>query len=474
MNRPIANLFILVLVMFAALIAYTSRWTVFDASALQDNKLNDRTLLETRDVQRGTIYAANGSVIADSVRQAGGAYARHYPYGSLFANPVGYSFPRAGSVGLEAYDNSVLTGTPLDHESILDQLEGKQTGGDSVYTTLDPAAQEVAMTALEATHLNGAVVAMVPSIGAIRVFASEPSYDPNVVGESKPLPPGSSEFDQAAEGGEFPGSIQKVVTAIAAIDSGKLTPESVEDGDSPQTFEGIPLNNDGDMSYGDITITQGLTDSVNTVYANVAQDVGPSLLQKYMLRLGYYRDPPIDLPSNELTPSGVVLARKYELPQSGLVDIPLMGIGEGQLQVTPLQMAMVAAAVANGGKLMRPYLTAKVVNADGVTLQRTTPTVFNTIMKRSTATAVATMMSYVVQDGTAQHALAGFLIKVDGKTGTAELSNAPNSPNYAWFIAFAPYKDIAIAVVVDKTTGYGASAAAPIARDVIQSLAANA
>jgi peptidoglycan glycosyltransferase len=329
------------------------------------------------------------------------------------------------------------------------------------------------VNALAATHLNGAVVAMVPSSGAIRVFASDPSYNPNLVGESKPLPAGSSEFDQAAEGGEFPGSIQKVVTAIAAIDSGKLTPESIEDGNSPQTFEGIPLNNDEGLSYGDITITQGLTDSVNTVYANVAQDVGPALLQKYMLRLGYYRDPPIDLPSDELTPSGVVLHRKYELPQSGLVDVPLMGIGEGQLQVTPLQMVMVAAAVANGGKLMRPYLTSKIVNADGVTVQQATPTLFSTVMKRSTATAVATMMSYVVQDGTAQHALAGFQIKVDGKTGTAELSNTPNSPNYAWFIAFAPYKDIAVAVVVDKTPGYGASAAAPIARDVIQSLAAN-
>lgn len=471
MNRPIARLFIFVLVMFAALIAYTSRWTVFDATKLQDNKLNDRTLLETRDVQRGTIYAANGSVIADSIRLAGGGYVRRYPYGSLFGDPIGFAFPNQGSAGLEAYDDSLLAGTPLDHESVVDQLEGKQTGGDSVFTTLDPAAQQVAASALAATHLKGAVVAMVPSSGAIKVFASDPSYDANLIGDSRPLPASSSEFDQVAEGGEFPGSIQKVVTAIAAIDSGKLTPTSVIDGNSPQTFEGIPLNNDADTSYGYITLTDALTQSVNTVYANVAQDVGGTLLQKYMLRLGYYRDPPIDLPSDELTPSGVRnQAGKLVLP-TGDVDVPLMGIGEGQLEVTPLQMVMVASAVADGGRLMTPYLTAKVVNADGETVTRTKPTLFNTVMKPSTATAVTTMMEGVVQDGTAERALAGFdITPIAGKTGTAELSNAPDSPNDAWFIAFAPGRDIAVAVVVDRTIKYGADAAAPIAREVLQSL----
>jgi peptidoglycan glycosyltransferase len=470
-NRPIARLFIFVLVMFAALIGFTSRWTVFDASALQNNRLNQRTLLETRNVPRGTIYAQNDTVIADSLRE-GGVYVRHYPYGALFADPIGFSFPNQGSVGLEDYDNAVLAGTPLDHESVIDQLEGKQTAGDSVYTTLAPTAQQVAMQALETTHLDGAVVAMVPSTGAIRVFASEPSFDPNLVGESKPQPAGDSYFDQVAEGapGEPPGSIQKVVTAIAAIDSGKLTPLSIENGNSPQTFEGIPLNNDGDLSYGDITITDGLTNSVNTVYANVAQTVGGDLLARYMYRLGYYRDPPIDLPSDELTPSGVRDAHNHLVaPQDS--DVPLMGIGEGQLYVTPLQMVMVAAAVADGGKLMRPYLTARVVNADGVVVRRTTPTLFSTVMKPSTATAVTAMMEDVVDDGTAADALAGFDIKpIAGKTGTAELSNAPNSPNDAWFIAFAPGHDIAVAVVVDHTTKYGADAAAPIAAEVIQSL----
>jgi peptidoglycan glycosyltransferase len=467
-NRPIARLFTLVLVMFAALVAYTSRWTVFDASALQDNKLNARTLLESEDVPRGTIYAADGAALAYSRKRSNGTYVRHYPFGELFGQPIGYSISvQARSAGIEAYRNRALAGTPLEHESIVDQLEGHQSGGDTVQTTLVPAAQRVAMSDLKKTHLDGAVVALVPSTGAVTVFASDPSFDPNALVAGKPA---GSQFDQAAQGGEFPGSAQKVVTAVAAIDSGRFTPESLVNGNSPQSFFGIPLNNDGDTSYGQISLTNALTYSVNTAWANVAQALGPALLQKYMLRFGYYRDPPIDLPRSELSASGATYKGHLALPTSGDVDVPLVGIGEGQLLVTPLQMAMVAAAVANHGVLMRPHITSQIVNADGVVVKRIKPSVYSTVMKPSTAAAVTTMMEQVVKDGTAEAALQGFKIAVAGKTGTAELSNAPNSPNDAWFIAFAPYRDIAVAVVVDRTYDYGVSAAAPIARDVIQSL----
>lgn len=474
MNRPIARLFVLVLVMFGALVAYTSRWSVFDASALQNNKLNARTLLETQDIQRGSIYAADGTVIADSVRE-NGRYVRRYPYGSLFANPIGYSFPNQGSVGLEAYDNGVLQGTPLDHQSVIDQFEGKQTGGDKVYTSLVPAAQEVALRDLEASQHTGAVVAMVPSTGAITVFASYPTYNPNLVPHlsyqhALDANPNGPEVDRVTQAEDYPGSAQKVATAIAAIDSGKLTPTSILDGNSPQTFEGIPLNNDGNTSYGDVSLTYALTNSINTVYANVAQDIGGAILGKYLYRLGYYHDPPIDLPSNELAASGVRFKPTSLVPISQS-DVPLVGIGEGQLEVTPLQMLMVTAAVANGGRLMRPHITQRVVNADGVTVTQVKPTLFSTVMKPSTAAALTMMMEGVVQDGTASKALAGFdITPIAGKTGTAELGNSTNAPNDAWFIAFAPGRDIAVAVVVEKTLDYGASAAAPIARDVIQSL----
>ena len=189
MNKPIARLFGLVVVMFALLIAFTSRWTVFDAKALQNNKLNARTLLETQRIRRGTIYADNGTALADSVSQPGAVYTRFYPFGSLFAAPVGYAFPNQLAAGIELFRNGVLTGTPIQHESVIDQLEGKQNGGDSVYTTLDPAAQQVAMSALAATHLSGAVVAMVPSTGAVKVFAltGHPTGAPRAYAWSSPI-----------------------------------------------------------------------------------------------------------------------------------------------------------------------------------------------------------------------------------------------------------------------------------------------
>jgi peptidoglycan glycosyltransferase len=445
---------------------------VFDAKALQDSSLNRRTLLETQDIKRGSIFADNGAPLADSIRKPNGTYKREYPEGSLFAPAIGYAVTIDGRyAGLEASRNSVLTGTPLEHQSVIDQLGGAQTAGDDIYTTLDPAAQRVAMNALEATHLTGAVVAMVPSTGAIKVFASDPSYDPNGISHGTE---GGSQFDRVTQAQDPPGSIQKVVTAIAAIDTGKFTPDTLVNGNSPQTFEGRALNNDGDTSYGDISLRDGLTQSVNTVYANVAQTLEGTVLATYMDRLGYYRKPPIDLPSDELTASGVRDTLGGPLISPGDADVPLVGIGEGHLLVTPLQMVMVASAVANGGRLMTPHLTKRIVNADGVTVQRIQPTLFSTVMKPSTATAVGTMMRGVVDDGTAEKALAGFDIVVAGKTGTAELGNTTNSPNDAWFIAYAPYKDIAVAVVVENTFDYGASAAAPIARDVIQSLAGSA
>lgn len=472
MNRPIARLFILVLLMFGALVAYTSRWTVFDASALQNNKLNARTLRESEQIPRGPIYAASGTTpLAYSRRTSSGTYVRRYPFGALFGQPIGFSISVQGrAAGLEAYRSAALEGTPLEHQSVIAQLEGHQQGGDAVYTTLNTAAQEVAMRDLAKTHLDGAVVAMVPSTGAISVFASDPSYNPNAVVAKKPT---ASQFDQVAEGapGEQPGSAQKVVTAIAALDSGQFTPSSVVNGNSPQTFQGIPLSNDASTSYGPVSLTYALTNSINTAWANVAKSLGPAVLQKYMLRLGYYHDPPIDLPRVELSPSGVrdPNTGRLVLPENG-IDYPLVGIGEGQLYVTPLQMVMVAAAVANHGVLMRPHITDKIVNADGVIVQRVKPSIFANVMKPTTAAEVTMMMEQVVKDGTAAQALAGFKIVVAGKTGTAELANTPNSPNDAWFIAFAPYRDVAVAVVVDHTFNYGADAAAPIARDVIQSL----
>jgi peptidoglycan glycosyltransferase len=479
-NQPIARLFLLVLVLFGLLVAFTSRWTVFDASTLRADANNARPGLEAQRVQRGAIVADDGTVLADSVRASDGVFSRRYPFGSLFAPALGYYDPYNGSAGLEAYRNGVLAGSPPQQSSLLDQLEGKRTNGDEVVTTLNVHAQQIAFRDLAGR--DGAVLAIVPSTGALKVFAASPTFDPNGVKTRAGLAAIQREhgfvLDNRAVAGQYtPGSTFKVVTAIAAIDTGRYTPESIINGNSPITVSGQPLANDSGTSYGNVTLSDALTNSINTVFAQVAQGVGAPTLQTYMNRLGFYSTPPIDLPSNEIAESGVqVPGHNGYLPVTSGADIGRVGIGEGGLEVTPLQMLMVAAAVANNGRLMVPHLTDKIVNADGQTVETIQPRLYSTVMKPSTAQAVGMMMENVVNDGTGTNAaLIG--VHVAGKTGTAQdcsnLALIACQYNQDWFIAYAPVENpqIAIAVTVShQLNGFGGTIAAPIAKDVLEAL----
>jgi peptidoglycan glycosyltransferase len=485
-NQPIARLFLVVLVMFGLLVAFTSRWAIFDASALKANPDNARPGLEQQYVQRGEIVADNQTtVLALSARQPDGIYERTYRFGELFAAPIGYYDPKNGRAGLEAYRNATLAGSPPQQSSIADQLSGKRTSGDEVVTTLDAHAQQVAYQALAGRA--GAVVALVPSTGAIRVFADSPTYDPNQVkshaafeallhdGAGTPL------LDRVTQAQYAPGSTFKVVTAIAAIDTGRYTPESIINGNSPIIVSGQPLANDGGTSYGDVTMSDALTNSINTVYAQIALKVGAATLQTYMDRLGFYSKPPIDLPSDEVAESGVRYpGRSGYLPLSDGADIGRVGIGEGGLEVTPLQMAMVASAVANGGRLMAPHLTAAIVNPDGQTVQTIAPRLYSTVMKPSTAALVGSMMDNVVNDGGTGTAAAIAGVKVAGKTGTAQDCTNPAvaacALSQVWFIAYAPsvHPTIAIAVTLEHQNGFGGTIAAPIAKQVLEALGVGA
>ncbi len=479
MNGPIARLFGLVAVLFALLIVYTSRWTVFEASSLRNNPKNARSLLEQERIPRGSIRAADGTLLARSTRQPDGTYLRAYPTGPLFAQAVGYAYTTPGRAGLESSRNDALTGqiNTTQLNSIIDQLTGRKRVGDQVYTTLDPKAQRVALQALGG-H-KGAVVALDPRNGAVKVFAALPGYDPNQEATAAgrralAADPSSSVFDRVTQAGYLPGSTFKVVTAIAAIDSGRYTPQSTVDGTSPKTISGVPLMNDLNQSFGPVDLTTALTQSINTVWAQVAVSVGKATMAKYMGRLGFGKRPPIDLPADERQPSGEYqnAGGRHQLldPRSSLVDVGRMGIGQDKLGVTPLQMAMVAAAVANHGTLMTPHLTDRVVDRDGRVVERIGATPFSQVMKPQTADAVGQMMAHVVQEGTGTAAaLQG--IQVAGKTGTAEVGNS-TQVNQLWFIAFAPLVNprIAIAVTVERSAGFGGTVAAPIAKQVLQTL----
>ncbi len=475
MNRPIVRLYGLVVVLFALLVGFTSRWTIFQAAALRANHLNRRAELKQEHVARGRIVAADGTVLAHSVLNPEGDYERRYPTGEEFANAIGYSYLDLSKTGLERYRNAPLEGLPPSGlQAILDQLQGASDRGDEVVTTLDPRAQRTALTALGAHE--GAVVALDPRSGAVRVMASSPSFDPNAMRAPASAAKvtgaaGSPLVNRATEYGYAPGSTFKVVTAAAALEAGGFTPSSTLSGRDGILVSGVPLHNDEHESFGQLTLTAALAKSVNTVWAQVAERVGKPTLAHYMNRFGFDAVPPLDYPSGEMTPSGEYDEHGRLLrPTSAQVDVGRMGIGQDKLRVTPLQMAQVAAAVANRGRLMVPHLTKRVVSPEGQTVETIAPKVQSVVMKPATAAAITTMMEAVVNEGTGTPAqIPG--VQVAGKTGTAE-TEIGTALNNVWFIAFAPAANptVAIAVTLKGVPGYGAAFAAPVARQVMEVL----
>jgi peptidoglycan glycosyltransferase len=473
-NRPILRLYGLVVVLFALLVAFTSRWTIFEASSLRENKLNARALLQQQRIDRGPIVAADGTVLARSHRHGEGIYERSYPTGSLFANTVGYYFTNLGSTGIERFRSAYLNGqTDTGLQAILDQLQGHKPTGEKVVTTLDPKAQRVAAGAL-AEH-KGAVVALEPRSGAVTVMASSPSYDPNSLSSTKAFErlgrdSNAPLVNRATQFGYAPGSTFKVVTATAAIDSGAFTPQSTVSGRDNVPISGVALKNDNNENFGQLTLSEGLVKSVNTVYAQVAERLGKATLARYMSRFGFDRKPQLDYPATAMSASGESEGERIIQPTSERVDVGRMGIGQDKLAVTPLQMAEVASAVANHGTLMVPHLTSRIVDAEGQTTLKVGPRVQSKVMKSSTAAAVTAMMEGVVNEGTGTPAqIPG--VQVAGKTGTAE-TQIGTAINNVWFIAFAPARNprVAIAVTLKGVPGQGASFAAPVARQVIEQL----
>jgi penicillin-binding protein A len=488
-NSPIVRLYGLMLLLFAALVGFTSYWAVFDADDLRDNPENRRPLIAEQTVKRGAIKTADGVTIAQSNPVGGGKnpiYVRSYPQGSLFGNPVGYNFIEAGRTGIERSENGFLAGERNEFASIIDQLRDVPQEGDDLTLTIDSQAQQVATQALEsaisstagASGSGGAVVALDPSTGAVQAMASVPGFDPNQVKDSSKLKQLNTDesaplVNRATQSTYPPGSTMKVVTAAAALDSGEFTPNSVLSGRSPQTIGGVPLSNAGGEQFGDIDMTTALTNSVNTYFAQVGEQLGTDTMVEYMKRFGFYSDPELDYPDNRMTPSGVVNS-DGDLVTSGF-DVGRVAIGqggaEGQDLATPMQMAEVAATVANGGALMQPTFLEKATDPDGRTIQELDPTVEDQVISGTTAAQLTEMMTNVTEEGTA----AGLTVGGEsfaGKTGTAEI-DIPAGINQPWFIGFAPAQgpQVAVAVTLERCTGcFGGEVAGPIATQVMESL----
>ena len=481
MNRELRRISVATLAMFLALFVSTSVIQVFAVDDLRADARNVRTLYESYSAERGPILLA-GRPIAQSVAvDTPFAFLRGYPEPALYAPVTGYFTLNQGNTGVEGAYNDFLTGTA--NEQFLDQLNALVTGqrprGAAVQLTIDPVVQQAAFEAMG--DLKGAVVAIEPATGRILAMVSTPSFDPNRLAahdtqsvleayDQLLADPNDPLVNRTINGDlYFPGSTFKLLVAAAAIDSGQFTPEDAFPNPArlalPLSTDTITNSNGGTCGGGaTVTIATALRLSCNIPFAELGLALGEDTLAEYTEAFGFgtsFEVPMVSTPSSFPT---------------GLDDAQLMlsSFGQYDVRVTPLQMALVSAAIANGGNLMQPTLLDRIIAPDLSIVQQPEPTLSSQPISRVTAETMTRLMVDGVSNGAASNArIEG--VAVAGKTGTAE--NGDEAPYTLWFTGFAPADNpqVAIAVVVEDgggrgQTGSGNQIAAPIAKRVLEAV----
>jgi peptidoglycan glycosyltransferase len=470
-NAPLRRVAISVLVLFTLLIINVNYIQVVRADKLRSDPGNTRVLAEEYGRARGSIVV-HGTEIAKSVPTKDElTYLRRYPGGRTYAPVTGYYSLVYGNTALERAENDVLSGNDprLFVRHLADLFTGRDPSGGDVVTTLDPKVQSTAMSGLG--KVTGAVVALDPATGAILGLASTPSYDPNQLSshDTKAIRAYRSRLSEAQLDNQAinerysPGSVFKVIVSAAALSTGSYTPDTKVPapdrlplpGSSHQleNFNGESCNGGADQS-----LIAALTISCNTAFAKLGMTLGADKVTGMAKAFGI-DDSGFTMPLN-VVPSTVGRI-------NGPAELAISSIGQQNVQVTPLQGAMIAAAVANGGTLMKPYLVDKVRAPDLSVIDQTDPEVMSRPITSQVAGELTRMMTSVVANGTGRKAQING-IQVAGKTGTAQTD--PEASDHSWFVGFAPadHPRIAVAVFIKNGGATGGDISAPIARDVMQ------
>ncbi len=486
MNRPLRRVAAACLVLFGLLLVNVNYVQVVKAGDYREDPRNSRVLLRQYEQQRGAIAVTGGNrrqAVARSVETDGRLrYLRTYPEGPLYAHTTGFYSLVYGPRGLERAENDVLSGEAdqLFTRRLSDYVTGREPRGGNVLLTLFPAAQRAAFDGLAGKR--GAAVALDPETGAVLALVSRPSYDPAELSSHEPAQIRAAYarlaerddqplLNRALDQTYPPGSTFKVVTAAAALGEGVVDePTSVVAAPAtlrlPQTtrslrnFGGAACDPSGRQSLAD-----ALRISCNTAFAQLGLDVGADALREQAQAFGFGQDD-LEVP---LPTATSVVPDELNAPQTGL-----SAIGQYDVRATPLQMAMVAAGVANDGEVMRPHLVAERQAPDLTRLDEADPDVLSRAVSGDVAEQLTEMMELVVAEGSARRARIDG-VRVAGKTGTAQW--ATGRAPHAWFIGFAPAEDpqVAVAVVVEEGGDLGSEAtggavAAPIARDVMRAV----
>ena len=459
----------LVVALMVALATNLTYVQAIAADGLAAQPANSRGLAAEMRQERGAIISADGVVVAESVRD-GALFRRTYPQGTRAAHILGYYSTQYGRAGVEAAMNDALAGKS-DFATFGDMIEaaaGIPVPGNDVRLTIDTRVQAAAESALGGGR--GACVVLDPRTGAVLALASSPAYEPDrldadwasltATGGPAPL------VNRATMSLYPPGSTFKVVTLASALASQVATEGTRYAGPASIDIGGAPVTNYGGSAYGEVDLRRATASSINTVFGQLAADLGADRLVASSERFGLNAVPPLELPT---TASLMPDPREMTLWETAWAGVG-QPVGEHESppgpQVTPLQMALIAAAVANDGVVMRPYLIDAVSDRTGRILTETTPRPWKSALDPATAATVTDLMITAVTSGSgARAALPG--VTVAGKTGTAEVGKSVGT--HAWFIAFAPAENprVAVAIVLENA-GVGGSVAAPAARGVLE------
>ncbi|GIH92377.1 peptidoglycan D,D-transpeptidase FtsI family protein [Planobispora siamensis] len=471
-NAPLRHLAVVCAVLLFALLGKATYIQVFDAARLRENPDNRRPLIARFDRAMGEIVLRDGTVVATG-RETGGTYRyrRVYPAGPLYA-PVTGHLSRYGATGLERAEETVLSGT--DPRVMVRSIMGGAAAGATVVLTIDGAAQRAAYEGLRATGRPGAAVAIDPVTGAILAMVSFPSYDPNVyttfdvedlerADARLQADPAEPMLNRAIQRNYPPGSTFKVITGAAAIAAGHGPEESVS---APLAVRlpgtSVQLRNAHGSSCGNglPSLAYAFKTSCNTPFAKLGVELGQDALREQAEAFGFNADDlAVPMPvARSVYPAGMDLAQTA-----------MSAVGQFDDRVTPLMLAMISAAVANGGSLMRPHLVREVRLDDGTVIGETEPAEYRRALGTGDAERLAVMMATVTRPGGTGTAAAIPGVAVAAKTGTAE--SAAGRRDHAVFTGFAPVGSPRVAVgIVVEGGGSGGRVAAPIARAIMRAV----
>jgi penicillin-binding protein A len=479
-NGQVRKVAAVILVAFLMLLAAPFYWQVVAADRLANDSRNTRVLIKEYAIERGPIVLADRTQVAESVRARDRSdplkYVRRYPEGPRYGMVTGFYSLVFGRTLVEQQFNSFLLGKAPEQfaQNVTDLLTARSSPGGTLVLTLDRAAQQAAEGALGGR--KGAVVALDPETGAVLAMTTFPRYDPNDLSSHDPerirrnwdrlvKDPNDPLLNRAAGGLYPPGSTFKVVTAAAALENGVSTSQRLPSPrvyDVPQTSADIGNFGGGSCGGDTITLPEALRISCNTAFAALGVDLGDRKLAAEAERFGFNEPSPYELPA----------ATSSIPPDQDVPATAQSAIGQRDVRVSPLQMASVAATIANGGRRMAPFVVSEVVSEKGGVVKRFEGQDLGQAIPAGVASDLADMMRLVVEQGTGTSGqIPG--VQVAGKTGTAQ--HAEGQAPHAWFISFAEQGDrrIAVAVVVENggdagNEATGGRTAAPIARRVME------